>query len=132
MYKCVEKVVATKICSHVEDNSLRNISLRIKTTSQYRYGIIEGPERCTPSHWQQQQLRDISSILELVAAFDIVDHCNLLHRLKNCFGIVDNALELFRSYLSSRYQKVKVDGAVSSSRELQYNESQKSGVFLVV
>lgn len=32
-YKCVEKVVATKICSHVEDNSLRNISLRIKTTS---------------------------------------------------------------------------------------------------
>ena len=45
---------------------------------------------------------------------------------------MDNALELFRSYLSSRYQKVKVDGAVSSGRELQYNESQKSGVFLVV
>ena len=69
MYKCVEKVVATKICSHVEDNSLRNTSLRIKTTSQYRYGI------------RQQQLCDIPSILELLAAFDIVDHCNLLRRL---------------------------------------------------
>ena len=62
-------------------------------------------------------------LLDLSAAFDTV---TLLHRLSRRFGIVDSALEWFRSYLSDRYQTVKMNGAVSSNRELHYGVPQGS------
>ena len=65
-------------------------------------------------------------LLDLLAAFDTVDHQTLLHRLLHRFDIVDCALEWFRSYLSDRYQTVKVNGGVSSSRELHYGVRQGS------
>ena len=58
-------------------------------------------------------------LLDLSAAFDTVDHCILLDRLSERFGITGNALEWFRSYLSNRHQVVKVDGHESTSRELR-------------
>ena len=60
-------------------------------------------------------------LLDLSAAFDTVDHQTLLHRLSHRFGIVDCALEWFRSYLSNRHQTVKANGGVSSSCELHYS-----------
>ena len=65
-------------------------------------------------------------ITDLSAAFDTVDHQMLLHRLSHGFGIVDCALKWFKSYLSDRYQTVKVNGGVSSSRQLHYGVPQGS------
>ena len=50
----------------------------------------------------------------------------LLHRISYRFGIVDCGLQWFRSYLSDRYQTVKVNGGVSSSREFLYGVPQRS------
>ena len=57
---------------------------------------------------------------------DTVDLQILLHRISYRFGVVDCALQCFRSYLSDRYQTVKVNGGVSSSRELRYGVPQGS------
>ena len=53
-------------------------------------------------------------LLDLSAAFDMVDHDILLQRLESSFGIVDVALDWFRSYLSSRTQFVRCRASGSS------------------
>ena len=45
-------------------------------------------------------------------AFDLVPHHLLLHKLAD-FGFVSDFLELFQSYLSSRFQQVSVNGVLS-------------------
>ena len=69
-------------------------------------------------------------LLDLPAAFATVDHQIRLHHRSYSdsypFGIVDCAFQWFRSYLSDRYQTVKVTGGMSSSRELHYGVPQGS------
>ena len=57
----------------------------------------------------------ISTILstDLSAAYDTVDHQILLKKL-NYYGIKDNELEIFKSFLSNRRQYVEIDGAKST------------------
>ena len=62
-------------------------------------------------------------LLDLSAAFNMVDHQTLLHRLSHRFDI-DCAFKWFRSYLSDRYQTVKVNSGVSCSPELHYGVPQ--------
>jgi len=44
--------------------------------------------------------------LDLSPAFDTIDHCTLLNRLENSFGVTGLALSWIRSYLSNRSQCV--------------------------
>ena len=54
----------------------------------------------------------IMLLLDLSAAFDTIDHDILLNRLHNNYGLRDNALQWFRSYLSNRYQSVVVNDEI--------------------
>ena len=60
-------------------------------------------------------------ILDLSAAVDTVDHKVLLEVLQKCFGIEGTALEWFHSYLSSRFIKVNIADAYSTSKELNFS-----------
>ena len=54
-------------------------------------------------------------LLDLSAAFDIIDHEILLHHLHNMFGFGDTALSWFQSYLENRTQTVAIHGKHSTS-----------------
>ena len=49
-------------------------------------------------------------LLDLSAAFDMIDHDNLFYILEKYVGIGGSALRLIRSYFSDRTQRVQIDG----------------------
>ena len=65
--------------------------------------------------------------LDLAKAFDSVNHQILLRKLHCCYGIHGKALNLFKSYLSSRSQFVKLpNGTKSSLTEVEFGVPQGS------
>ena len=70
-------------------------------------------------------------MLDLSAAFDVVDCSILLNHLENHFGIRGMALQWIESYLSNRSQRVVIrdtntTGAKSESMSLKFNVPQGS------
>ena len=63
-------------------------------------------------------------LLDLSAAFDTVDHDKLLEILENEIGVVDVALDWFRSFLKGRTQKVKIGDSYSDLMTLLYGVAQ--------
>ena len=63
-------------------------------------------------------------MLDLSAAFDIIDHDILLLRLYNVYGITGNAFDWFRSYLTDRIQRVIIEYSVSVDQELDFGVPQ--------
>ena len=71
-------------------------------------------------------------MLDLSAAFDIVDHDVLLERVKSGLGICGTALNWFKSYLSGRSHSVLINGTQSNPTSLVCGVPQGSvlGPFL--
>ena len=64
--------------------------------------------------------------LVLSAAFDTLDHELLLSVLETSLGFTDNVLSFLKSYLSSRSQKVLIDGEYSMPRTIKTGVPQVS------
>ena len=52
-------------------------------------------------------------MLDLSAAFDTIDHDTLFSRMANTLGITGQALAWFKSYLSGRTLRIKIDKSFS-------------------
>ena len=65
-------------------------------------------------------------MLDLSAAFDVIDHRILLNRLKHSFGITSDPLAWLESYLKNRTQCVKIGDVMSSSQALHFGVPQGS------
>ena len=66
------------------------------------------------------------ALLDLSAAFDVVDHGILLSRMKNFQGIDGAVLNWLTSYLKEHSQQVTVNGHVSRSNDLDCSFPQGS------
>ena len=64
--------------------------------------------------------------IDLSAAFDTMDWCNLLDCLQYWFGITGSALKWFEQYLRPRYCKVNVGKAYPKNHELECSVPQGS------
>ena len=65
-------------------------------------------------------------MLDLSAAFDMVDHAILLRRLHSTYGFSDTALDWIKSYLFGRSQRVRVGNDTSSYRTICHGVPQGS------
>ena len=65
-------------------------------------------------------------LLDLSAAFDTLDPDKLLLILKEEIGIDGIALQWFRSFLTGRTQRVKINGKYSESKRIYYGVPQGS------
>ena len=65
-------------------------------------------------------------LLDLSAAFDTVDHTNLLNRMSSKFGIKGQVRNWFQSYLNKRTQFVLINGTKSSVRNIKQGVPQGS------
>ena len=66
------------------------------------------------------------TLLGLSAAFDTIDHTILLRRPEYWFGVSGKALDWFKSYLTGRSQRIKLDNCLSSRSDLSYRVPQRS------
>ena len=66
------------------------------------------------------------ALLDFSAAFDTVDHDLLINKLENSFDITDVALDWFKSYLSGRSYKVKINDILSDPQPLKFGVPQGS------
>ena len=60
-------------------------------------------------------------ILELPAAFEMVDHNFLLKIMESQFGVTDTSLKWFNSYLRPRSFKVHIGDEYSESQQLSFS-----------
>ena len=66
-------------------------------------------------------------LMDLTKAFDTIDHDLLIAKL-HAYGFSKNALRLMKSYLSDRWQRVKINNSYSSWSALLVGVSQGSDV----
>ena len=123
--KILEKLVIQKLTAHCTTNKLV-----YPNQSAYRQG--HSTESALLKIFDDlltamdTQLVSILTFLDLSAAFDTVHHGILLDRLDAVFGIQQVPLSWFQSYLGNRFQRVKIQSLLSSSRTLATGVPQGS------
>ena len=125
MSKLTEQVVASQLINHISSNGLDEIL-------QSAYKQFHSTETALVKVFNDIVLdvdrnrTVILLLLDLLAAFDLVDHTVLIERLANRFGLCDLALAWFQSYLSDRIHFVSIHGARSVRRSLSCGVPQGS------
>ena len=121
--KIVEKIVLTRFNKHHD-----KYQLMPGYQSAYRKNFSSETTiiKITNDILWSMELKKITSLscIDLSAAFDTVDHGILLNVLQHKFGINDNALSWFKSYLQPRFCKVNIHNANSEDKELPFSVPQ--------
>lgn len=123
--KLIEKVMANRLYDHLSSNNL----------------LEEFQSAYKPAHSTETALIRIYNdllceldkgrscflvLLDLSSAFDTVDHDILLNLMSDHLGVKGTALDLLRSYLSERTQRVVIRDSQSSLISLKYGVPQGS------
>ena len=128
LHKLIEKAVATQLVNHLDTN-------RISESMQSAYRAQHSTESAL-ARVQHDLLMAIDGkkavlmvLLDLSAAFDVIDHDVLLKRLEVTCGLKGTVLKWMESYLRGRSQKVYFGRDSSSDPvSLSYALPQGSGL----
>ena len=122
--KLLERAVFGQMIKYLEDNNLLHPSHHgFRSRHNTATALIQMFDK-----WVEEFEDDkISAVvmLDLSAAFDVVDHDILIAKLK-IYGFEDRALSWLSSYLSERSQMVYVDGTLSEPLEVRTGVPQGS------
>ena len=121
----LEKVIAKRIDQHLDTNKLHD-----PLQSAYRARHSTETALLRVNHDIMEALDGQSSVvlvlLDLSAAFDVIDHSILFKRLESTYGIVGKSLQWIQSYLSDRQQRVVIDSDMSDASNLPFGVPQGS------
>ena len=122
--KLLEKVIASRVVKFFDAYNLfspHQFGFRAKFSCEY--AVTDIYEKLLSN--LDKGLSTCAVFLDLAKAFDSVSHDILLRKLEK-YGIRGNVLEFFKSYLSSRFQFVKVNDAESSLMKIDFGVPQGS------
>ena len=123
--KILEKIVCNRLIEHININSLYE-----PLQSAYRKGHSTETALVKVHNDILMNLDSnrgvVLFLLDLSAAFDTIDHSQMIQRLENRIGIKATALEWFSSYLEGRTQAVYIEGHTSESISLHFGVPQGS------
>ena len=115
--KIIEKVVDTCLKQHLRENDLHELSqCAYRKQHSTETEIIKIQSDILQAH----DSRRVAALLDLLAAFDIIDHSILIRCLEHTRGISGNALIWMASYLRERNQQVIIGHAASADVLLEY------------
>ena len=123
--KLVERVIAKQLLEHIHVHNLDN-----PYQSTYKAGYstetallyIKNEVHLSLSRSETTAL----VLLNLSAAFDTIDHSTLLSCLRKWFGVGGSVLNWFISYLTDRYQSIKIGSTLSYVCKLLFGVPQGS------
>ena len=123
--KIFEKLLATRLIKFLTKHKVLSpdqFGFRAKFSTEY--AIVDIYDKLIKN--LDEGLSSCAIFLDLAKAFDSVSHAILLRKM-HCYGIRGIALQLFKSYLSSRSQFVKLPcGTKSSLTSVEYGVPQGS------
>lgn len=123
--KILEKVVADRLTSHVQETgSLNPFQSAYKKFHSTETALLKISNDILTS--MDRGKVTALTLLDLSAAFDTIDHQILLQRLEGWFGVSGAALNWFSSYLNNRSQRIKLGDCLSSEVPLQFGVPQGS------
>ena len=123
--KILEKVVVKQLNDHLQKNGLHEpLQSAYKADHSTETALLKVMNDCLTGCDTGHVC--LLSLLDLSSAFDTIDHQILLKRLEKTFGIRNNALIWFESYLQNRKQSVVVNGVKSECYNLKYGVPQGS------
>ena len=123
--KLIERVVSRRLNSHMSSNGLQNDkqfaykkhhnteAMMVEMVDEALEGFDDN--KCT-----------VIVFLDLSAAFDTIDHEKLLGILSDEIGISGTALKWFRSFITGRTQRVRINNEYSDSLDVLFGTPQGS------
>ena len=112
--KVVEKVVASRLLTHVELNDLSNPNQSAYKKNHSTETTLLEIRNGVSTNMEKKRVT-VLTLLDLSAAVDTIDHAALLKLLSSWFRISGIALDWIQSYLYDRGQTVKIGENLSDS-----------------
>ena len=123
--KILEKIVFKQIVTHLQDNQLiDNFQSAYKSGHSTETALLKVVNDLV-CDIDKGNISFLTK-LDLSAAFDTIDHDILFTRLSSTFGIKDHALNLLKTYLLNRNQKIKINEHYSSEIPIEFGVPQGS------
>ena len=111
--KVAEKVVMSQLVNHCNENAPLPVSQSAYRQFHSTETALLKVQNDILINMDNEEVT-LLVMLDMSAAFDTIDHNILIDILKDDFGVVDSALQWFRSYLANRKQQVVIDRCKSS------------------
>ena len=123
--KLLERVVAGRLTDYMTENNLhKHLQSAYKPGHSTETALVKVQNDILTSIDQHGVV--ILVMLDLSAAFNTIDHDILFSRMENTLGITGQALAWFKSYLSGRTLRIKIDKSFSELQDILWSVPQGS------
>lgn len=123
--KILEKIIEKRLNNHLTQNSLYDsLQSAYQSGHSTETALLKVQNDIAVAIDNRSMV--VLVLLDLSAAFDVIDHTVMLKRFQHSFGITSNALQWLNSYHMDRMQCVAVGSETSSNKHLKCGVPQGS------